>query len=107
VEKVCESPKIWSGVIDAKQCVDVTVMKTDSTVFTPGQSLHLDVHLIKGNRLFERDVPQFSASQISRGLTLAIDLRASCFHKAGPMEYVVEPSCITPVETKGAKRGAK
>lgn len=107
VEKVCLSPKIWSGVIDAKQCIEVTVMKPGGTAFTFGQGLHLDVQLIKGNRLFERDVPQLSASQIGVGSVISINTSASCFQRLGPTEYAVQPSCIVPVRNDSPKPAGK
>ena len=87
------------------QCLDATVLKSREESLKPGTKLHLDVPLVKGNRLFERSVPQFSATAVTVGSVLAI--KATCLQKHGTTGYLVDPSCITPVKAAPGDSGRK
>jgi hypothetical protein len=87
------------------QCLDATVLKSGEESLKPGAKLRLDVPLVKGSPLFERSVPQFSATAVAVGSVLAI--KATCLQKYGTTGYLVDPSCITPVKAAPGDSGRK
>ena len=78
--------------------MDVVVAKNSGNAFSRGQKLHLGVALVKGNPLFDPEVPEISSKKVRVGAVLLVRIGPGCLLPTHPLEFSVDPMCIRPAK---------